>query len=1150
MKNKYIVIRDEHSKLFGHRFLNSQLSLYLGSIQLLFCLWALTQHIWSMASLNKAGGTSALRTFKRILYCDFSPNSTLPPLLTHVDAIIFDIGLFHNLWGISGCVAQHLDGGYGRFCWCIAHSAALLFCLPLAFVSRPKPNWLWPLLIQQSAYGVGMLILSLAALPRAAHFLGDVSNAPVKAIVFYSFGTLMNFFLLYVYWHWYWHVETLWNSARKLRRGETFTGSTTKRPIRRCSPVGVGRAPLLEVTTTGKVPIKNGTIGEGAGRMTRPTGRLPNECAVKGGGTEEHKGEIGSAEAAGHLLSVGVENARNARAVQTGARGGHLDNNHANVARSPDDVLGGERLQKRRRESPSLLEGMDRSNSPNSFHSLGSTTASSIASTTTSSTTTQQKPIRKPPPPAPSPAVDAPDQEKCRSHYPNHHRTSCLNELTLSPRVRHLRREGSRHVQQHHKHLHTQLHHQNHSQKRSSGRLRFSSSVKGPDPPLTEAKFFHQKDATVADDRSDNEICCLAPVGGPERGIDQRSLGLGVGNGLINPRKMETSNWRSKLWTGTTEIGSVWGRDSDGASGVPSGAEPDIAGRDNFGQTLLNGWTPSMHQFNQKRTSESSTTTCWSSTNDHLLCPSLWNYTNSVGLRGNQFASGRDGTGTRRGQQQLVVGELVGQSNAQRRPKTFIEFPPIRQNNFRKKKVAPIACPFRLLPSGDVWPFRHFYATFGTSRLTESDWQLVNSKSTETGDSDDKLETKVPLALLCMALALFDRHDDELSAEQFVRENAALFCAIFVLTDPQTFPLLGVPLPPFCAAFASVPPFLLDKMPSTVRLPIPSTFDLVFEGTLLQKPFESVDSTKLARIRPEPACKLLAKWGKMPFLAMVRLFSSCLQSDVFQLSPDSSPTYSCPRNIPHIRRSLTAVRSAPRRRLLLEGWGRMEILSNSALRGGNIRLRGGRPTASAVFHPLALRTAIVADCVKAGPIVFGPIFGFLLIRHCKNITISAICSHIQLDCCHNVTLFCQTADAIAIRADNCSKITLGPYNVFFDGLKYELDAVGMRLLSVEENVLLNPFEIDKNELPSSESVWKALGPEQFYLYPTPFRENCGTSFWRKFVATVPSEHWLCWQRRRNEAKEIARGLAGAVGTAMGGGRRGQDAAYLAKKAAG
>ncbi|KAL7073935.1 hypothetical protein ACQ4LE_006856 [Meloidogyne hapla] len=226
MKGHYVVISDEHSKLFGHRILNSQLSLYLGLVQLLVCIWALSQHIWAMFTL------------KEILHCDFSDNSTLPPMLTRVDAIIYDIGLFHHLWGITGCVAQHLDGGYGRFCWCIAHILALLICLPFAFSSRPRPYWLWPLLIQQSAYGVGMLILSLAAFPKAAQLIGDLQNAPIRPLIFYTFGTLMNFFLLYVYWHWYWHVETLWNSARKLKRGETLNKNNNRRPFRRASPVG------------------------------------------------------------------------------------------------------------------------------------------------------------------------------------------------------------------------------------------------------------------------------------------------------------------------------------------------------------------------------------------------------------------------------------------------------------------------------------------------------------------------------------------------------------------------------------------------------------------------------------------------------------------------------------------------------------------------------------------------------------------------------------------------------------------------------------------------------------------------------------------------------------------------------------------------
>uniref|UniRef100_A0A915CTI6 Uncharacterized protein n=1 Tax=Ditylenchus dipsaci TaxID=166011 RepID=A0A915CTI6_9BILA len=209
MSKKFLDIQDQHSKILGHRILNSQLSLYLGILQLIVCLWSLTQHVFSMLVLNT------------VLHCDFSSNSTLPALLTSVDAIIFDFGLFHSLWGINGCVAQHLDGGYGRFGWCITHTMALIFCLPFAFVSRPKPYYLWPLLIQQSAYGIGLLILSLAALPRVLPiFMGDLTNAPIHAIFFYTTGTLMNFFLLYIYWHWYWYVEAQWDSARKIRSSQ------------------------------------------------------------------------------------------------------------------------------------------------------------------------------------------------------------------------------------------------------------------------------------------------------------------------------------------------------------------------------------------------------------------------------------------------------------------------------------------------------------------------------------------------------------------------------------------------------------------------------------------------------------------------------------------------------------------------------------------------------------------------------------------------------------------------------------------------------------------------------------------------------------------------------------------------------------------
>ncbi|VDK72354.1 unnamed protein product [Onchocerca ochengi] len=181
---KLLVIRDESSKILGHRYLNSQISFCLGLLQLTICIWALAQHFFSIFYYNQ------------ILFCDFI-NGTKPVLLVGVDIIIFDIGLFHSLWGIDSCVAQYLDGGYGRCMWCVCHTLAFLVCLPFAFVSRPRPYSLWPLLIQQSAYGVGLLILSLAALPRVLPtFTGDQNSASLFSVSIYATGASLNFFLV------------------------------------------------------------------------------------------------------------------------------------------------------------------------------------------------------------------------------------------------------------------------------------------------------------------------------------------------------------------------------------------------------------------------------------------------------------------------------------------------------------------------------------------------------------------------------------------------------------------------------------------------------------------------------------------------------------------------------------------------------------------------------------------------------------------------------------------------------------------------------------------------------------------------------------------------------------------------------------------
>ncbi|CCD68047.2 L-serine-phosphatidylethanolamine phosphatidyltransferase [Caenorhabditis elegans] len=213
-------VRDECTKLVGYQFLNSHICLCISLIQLLVCCWAVAQHV------------NSYMTHSKILKCDFLEGS-LP--LEAVDAVIFDIRLFHYLWGIRGCVAEYLDGGFGRLLWCVSHCLTLVFSIPVTFISHPKPCLFWPLLFQQSAYGICLLVLLLAALPRIVVVLASPQAAPLIPILFYLVGTALNFFHLYVYWHWYWHVSAMWNSVVRVKFGQRLENANKR--SRRDKPI-------------------------------------------------------------------------------------------------------------------------------------------------------------------------------------------------------------------------------------------------------------------------------------------------------------------------------------------------------------------------------------------------------------------------------------------------------------------------------------------------------------------------------------------------------------------------------------------------------------------------------------------------------------------------------------------------------------------------------------------------------------------------------------------------------------------------------------------------------------------------------------------------------------------------------------------------
>jgi hypothetical protein len=106
--------------------------------------------------------------------------------------------------------------------WCIEHATALTI-LMLALLVLPRPTWLlWPgehlqlphtvvaALMMQSAYALGMSVLTMATAPKVLEAFGGAVDAHLWwAFVIYAGGFLLNWLFTFVLWHHFWYMERL-----------------------------------------------------------------------------------------------------------------------------------------------------------------------------------------------------------------------------------------------------------------------------------------------------------------------------------------------------------------------------------------------------------------------------------------------------------------------------------------------------------------------------------------------------------------------------------------------------------------------------------------------------------------------------------------------------------------------------------------------------------------------------------------------------------------------------------------------------------------------------------------------------------------------------------------------------------------------------
>ncbi|VDM63963.1 unnamed protein product [Angiostrongylus costaricensis] len=198
-----IFIEEPETRICGIRIPNRPLAI----------VCAVMQFSVALASLFQVGCSVSTSEHTLLIYCFLKIGNYLKislEIYLAYDVIIFDFGLMHRVLGTDECVANYLDGGYMRFGWCIEHTSALSLAI-FSMVCMQRPLWLlWPALLIQSSYSLGLSVLTMATLPKFLEAVGGRVDVELTLMLSaYSFGFTFNWMFTFILWHHYWHLERL-----------------------------------------------------------------------------------------------------------------------------------------------------------------------------------------------------------------------------------------------------------------------------------------------------------------------------------------------------------------------------------------------------------------------------------------------------------------------------------------------------------------------------------------------------------------------------------------------------------------------------------------------------------------------------------------------------------------------------------------------------------------------------------------------------------------------------------------------------------------------------------------------------------------------------------------------------------------------------
>lgn len=199
-----VVMYDNVTTCCKWKIKNRYLAMIFCCFQIFVTSCSLGQHVYSVLE------------YRKIFNCHFNATyrDDLGKILAY-DIIIYDFGLFNFLLGTDECVANYLDGGYMRCLWCLSQMTCMIV---LMFVLIAEINWsliMCPILLQQSVYSLGLIVLTIATLPKLLNaFVSKLNARFIKLISIFWCGMITTWFFTFTVWHYYWYLDRIENESK------------------------------------------------------------------------------------------------------------------------------------------------------------------------------------------------------------------------------------------------------------------------------------------------------------------------------------------------------------------------------------------------------------------------------------------------------------------------------------------------------------------------------------------------------------------------------------------------------------------------------------------------------------------------------------------------------------------------------------------------------------------------------------------------------------------------------------------------------------------------------------------------------------------------------------------------------------------------